>query len=115
MLLRLPCKVGDKLYFIQESSKITSNVKYITEVKVIHTRYDDNKFSFDILGNTPCEMCMECFDENGFGDYYNEHEDHRRNGYCPYEFYSRDIENFNNDIFLTREEAENKLKESKVK
>lgn len=84
LLLRLPCKVGDKLYYIDSYYNVVVLVRLneviIQFVGINNYTYQYNCCSFD-----------EC------GDTYEE-----------YEFNNND---FGKTVFLTREEAEAKLKE----
>lgn len=84
LLLRLPCKVGDKLYYIDSYYNVVVPVRLneviIQFVGINNYTYQYNCCSFD-----------EC------GDTYEE-----------YEFNNND---FGKTVFLTREEAEAKLKE----
>lgn len=87
LLLRLPCKVGDKIYQISENFIEPCTVETI--------------------------FLSDCVDEDG--NHCNMAEIHYDRYDCPYtmdEIYFTDI---GKTVFLTQEEAENKLKEMEVR
>lgn len=88
LLLRLPCKVGDILYYPDECFNIVIPVR-LNEIVMSFVGLDTYSFQYN------CCSFDEC------GDVYQE-----------YEFDKCDI---NKTVFLTQEEAEQKLKELKVK
>lgn len=84
LLLRLPCKVGDKLYYIDSYYNV-----------VVPVRLNEVIIQFAGINNYTYQYNCCSFDE--CGDTYEE-----------YEFNNND---FGKTVFLTREEAEAKLAE----
>ena len=86
LLLRLPCKVGDTVYCIYER----------------YTKCSENEQEFDEYSCQGCE-CLEC-------------DSHKELYVQSQKAYSLDwivtnLRNFGKTVFLTQEEAEQKLKE----
>lgn len=85
LLLRLPCKVGDMLYYQEEHFNIVVPVR-LNEIVISFLGLDTYYFQYN------CCSFDEC------GDVYEE-----------YEF---DKDDFGKTVFLTKEQAEQKLKEN---
>lgn len=84
LLLRLPCRVGDMLYYPEKEFNI-----------VIPIRLNEIVISFEGLGAYSIQY--NCYSYDDWGDYFED-----------YEF---DEDDFGKTVFLTQAEAEQKLKE----
>lgn len=87
MLIKFPCRVGDMLYYPDKEFNIIIPVR-LTEIVI----------KFNGLDTSSCQYDCSSFDE--CGDVYEE-----------YEF---DTNDFGKSVFLTKSEAEAKLKELRV-
>ena len=98
--IRLPCKVGDKVYV--KNHEITIGEVFLGEELLFSCYFDCDWF----VENIGCENCP-------FADWEQSYEgewDCRTRGW--FSFAEKDI---GKTVFLTREEAEAKLKESESK
>lgn len=86
LLLQLPCKVGDTVYCIYER----------------YTKCSENEQEFDEYSCQGCE-CLEC-------DSHKEYYMQSQKAYSL-DWIVSNLNNFGKIIFLTQEEAEQKLKE----
>ena len=90
LLLRLPCKVGDTVYCIYER----------------YTKCSENEQEFDEYSCQGCE-CLEC-------DSYKELYVQSQKTYSL-DWIVSNLQRFGKTVFLTKEEAEQKLKEMENK
>lgn len=102
LFLELPCKVGDKVYVISDTRVETAT---IDKICISHNNEIDVSISFDCcdVGCDGCPFAMWSHDSYS-GEWFCDGE------YGNFMIRSSD---FNKTIFLTREEAENALKEKR--